>query len=258
MVRSWASPFGIEPWAWGEKRNSPCDHPSSSFTWGSILVENRKTGGKSVCMSNGKKEMWWSGGCNWVDLGCAKLQTCGTYKPNGNLIFGSQDTFQFFHFFLSPQIWRSIEGTHHSNTPFFVSFWQVELPQICVTKKSNKTTKRSTKKGRIWIHEHYYPTDLWKKKTGSKEMEITWNSRSFRNAVEDLSQMESPVSVPWSIKLQTGARRNIIPALLFKFKWLHDYIWLHGWCWHDGSGVHFFVKNWYRDNSHSGTCQFLC
>ena len=25
-------------------------------------------------------------------------------KPNGNLIFGSQDTFQFFHFFLSPQI----------------------------------------------------------------------------------------------------------------------------------------------------------
>lgn len=80
MVRSWASPFGIEPWAWGEKRNSPCDHPSSSFTWGSILVENRKTGGNSVCMSNGKKEMWWSGGCNWVDLGCAKLQTCGTSK----------------------------------------------------------------------------------------------------------------------------------------------------------------------------------
>lgn len=80
MVRSWASPFGIEPWAWGEKHNSPCDHPSSSFTWGSILVENQKTGGNSVCMSNGKKEMWWSGGCNWVDLGCAKLQTCGTSK----------------------------------------------------------------------------------------------------------------------------------------------------------------------------------
>lgn len=160
-------------------------------------------------------------------------------QPNGNLFFWILITVSaLFYVFLATR-------NFHKSVLFKKSPTKIRKKNIQPKKRccSNLDPTITTQQ------------NLQEKPPGSKEMEITWNSRSFRNAVEDPSPMASPVFVPWRIFSgdfsETPGESPLFKGIIYMLGYMLDLCTM-------GVVSIFLVKNWYRNTSHSGIREIFC